>query len=77
MSIVINGVDMPKGNSTKNLLIYSDGRVFTGHKNDVNYFAKELPERTGKRMDDTMAKLEPCPLWTIGGNCMEHGEDLP
>ena len=54
MSIVINGVDMPKGNSTKNLLIYSDGRVFTGHKNDVNYFAKELPERTGKRMDDTI-----------------------
>lgn len=42
MSIVINGMDMPKGNSTKNLLVYSDGRVFTGHKDDVNYFAEEL-----------------------------------
>ena len=41
MSIIINGMDMPKGNSTKNLLIYSDGRVFTGHKDDVNYFAEE------------------------------------
>lgn len=46
MSIVINGIDMPKGNSTKNLLIYSDGRVFTGHKDDANYSAEEL--RTGK-----------------------------
>lgn len=43
MSIVINGMDMPKGNSAKNLLIYSDGRVFTGHKDDINYFAEELP----------------------------------
>lgn len=41
MSIIINGMDMPKGNSTKNLLIYSDGRVFTGHKDDVNYSAEE------------------------------------
>ena len=46
MSIIINGIDMPKGNSTKNLLIYSDGRVFTGHKDDTNYSAEEL--RTGK-----------------------------
>lgn len=46
MSIVINGMDMPKGNSTKNLLIYSDGRVFTGHKDDVNYSAEE--RKTGK-----------------------------
>ena len=44
MSIVIKGMDMPEGNSTKNLLIYSDGRVFTGHKDDVNYFAEELSE---------------------------------
>lgn len=43
MSIVINGMDMPKGNSVKNLLIYSDGKVFTGHKDDINYFAEELP----------------------------------
>ena len=41
MSIIINGMDMPKGNSTKNLLIYSDGRVFTGHKDDANYSAEE------------------------------------
>lgn len=46
MSIVINGMDMPKGNSTKNLLIYSDGRVFTGHKDDANYSAEE--RKTGK-----------------------------
>ena len=50
MSIVINGMDMPKGNSTKNLLIYSDGRVFTGHKDDVNYSAEE--RKTGKWIDD-------------------------
>ena len=50
MSIVINGMDMPKGNSTKNLLIYSDGRVFTGHKDDVNYSAEE--RKTGKWIYD-------------------------
>ena len=50
MSIIINGMDMPKGNSTKNLLIYSDGRVFTGHKDDVNYSAEEL--KTGKWIDE-------------------------
>ena len=43
MSIVIKGIDMPKGNSTKILLIYSDGRVFTGIKDDIDYFAEELP----------------------------------
>lgn len=40
MSIIINGMDMPKGNSVKNLLIYSDGRVFTGHKDDAIYSAE-------------------------------------
>ena len=43
MSIVINGIDMPKGYKTKILLIYSDGRVFTGCKDGINYFAEELP----------------------------------
>lgn len=43
MSIVIKGIDMPKGNKTKILLIYSDGRVFTGIKDDIDYFAEELP----------------------------------
>lgn len=46
MSIIINGMNMPKGNSTKNLLIYSDGKVFTGHKDDANYSAEE--RKTGR-----------------------------
>ena len=50
MSIVINGIDMPKGYKTKILLIYSDGRVFTGCKDDINYFAEELPSAQPERL---------------------------
>lgn len=65
MSIAINGMDMPKGNSTKNLLIYSDGRVFTGHEDDVNYFAEELPpaqpeHKTGRWIDGSILTYSAC-----------------
>lgn len=61
MSIIINGMDMPKGNSTKNLLIYSDGRVFTGHKDDVNYSAEE--RKTGKWIDGKRMKNDGTFYW--------------
>ena len=57
MSIVIKGMDMPEGNSTKNLLIYSDGRVFTGHKDDANYFAEELVSTQDEKKGETMSEI--------------------
>ena len=53
MSVLIKGMDMPKGNSTKTVLIYSDGTVFTGHKNNSQYSAIEFePEpQKGKWID--------------------------
>jgi len=39
MSILLKGMDMPKGNSTINVLIYSDGDVFTGAVNDADFSA--------------------------------------
>lgn len=51
MSILIRGMEMPKGNSTINLLIYSDGRIFTGHLNDDKYSAVEVPTPHGRLID--------------------------
>ena len=60
MSIVINGIDMPKGYKTKILLIYSDGRVFTGCKDDINYFAEELPSAQPDRPEQPESAREYC-----------------
>lgn len=60
MSIVINGIDMPKGNSTEILLIYSDGRVFTGHKDNINCFAEELPSAQQERPEQPESAKEYC-----------------
>ena len=86
MGIIINGMDMPKGNSTKNLLIYSDGRVFTGHKDDVNYSAEE--RKTGKWIYITDGHYEyfkcdqcekhsgePTPFCRYCGADMREGQD--
>lgn len=51
MSILIKGMEMPKGNSTLNVLIYSDGRIFTGHKDDNEYSAVEVPTPHGRLCD--------------------------
>lgn len=39
MSILLKGMDMPKGNSTINVLIYSNGDVFTGSVKDADFSA--------------------------------------
>ena len=39
MSILLKGMDMPNGNSTINVLIYSNGDVFTGSVKDVDFSA--------------------------------------
>lgn len=57
MSVLIRGMEMPKGNSTLNVLIYSDGRIFTGHKNDDEYSAVEVPAPYGRLVDaDALTK---------------------
>ena len=44
MSILLKGMDMPKGNSTINVLIYSDGTVFTGSVKDTDCSAVQSVE---------------------------------
>lgn len=51
MAILIKGMEMPKGNSALNVLIYSDGRIFTGHKKDDEYLAVEVPTPHGRLID--------------------------
>lgn len=57
MSILVKGMDMPKGNSTLNVLIYSDGRIFTGHKDDNEYSAVEVPTPHGRLIDAVALKV--------------------
>ena len=51
MSILIRGMEMPKGNSTINVLIYADGTVYTGHVNDSRYSAVSVPTSHGRLGD--------------------------
>lgn len=51
MSILIHGMEMPKGNSTINVLIYADGTVFTGHVNDSQYSAVSVHTPHGDLVD--------------------------
>ena len=51
MSILIQGMEMPKGNSTINVLIYADGTVYTGHVNDSRYSAVSVPTPHGRLID--------------------------
>ena len=51
MSILIQGMDMPQGNSTINVLIYADGTVYTGHVNDSQYSAVSVPTSHGRLID--------------------------
>ena len=51
MSILIQGMEMPKGNSTINVLIYADGTVYTGHVNDSQYSAVSVPTSHGRLID--------------------------
>ena len=51
MSILIRGMEMPKGNSTINVLIYADGTVYTGHVNDSQYSAVSVPTPHGLLID--------------------------
>jgi len=51
MSILIKGIEMPKGNSTINMLIYADGTVYTGHVNDSRYSAVSVPTPHGDLVD--------------------------
>lgn len=51
MSVLIKGMEMPKGNSTINVLIYADGTVYTGHVNDSQYSAIAVPTPHGRLID--------------------------
>ena len=51
MSILINGMEMPQGNSTINVLIYADGTVYTGHVNDSQYSAVSVHTPHGRLID--------------------------
>ena len=51
MSILIQGMEMPQGNSTINVLIYADGTVYTGHVNDSQYSAVSVPTPHGRLID--------------------------
>ena len=48
MSILIQGMEMPKGNSTINVLIYAGGTVYTGHVNDSQYSAVSVTAPHGR-----------------------------
>ena len=51
MSILIQGMEMPQGNSTINVLIYADGTVYTGHVNDSQYSAVSVHTPHGRLID--------------------------
>ena len=51
MSILIQGMEMPQGNSTINVLIYADGTVYTGHVNDSQYSAVSVSTPHGRLAD--------------------------
>ena len=42
MSILLKGMNMPKENSTINVLIYGDGTVFTGSVKDTDFSAVQV-----------------------------------
>ena len=51
MGVLIEGMEMPQGNSTINVLIYADGTVYTGHDNDSLYSAVSVPTPHGRLID--------------------------
>ena len=51
MSVLIEGLKMPKGNSTVNVLIYADGHVVTGSEKDSEYHAMTDSTKDGLLRD--------------------------
>lgn len=58
MSILLKGMDMPKENSTINVLIYSDGTVFTGSVKDADFSAVQVESQI-IRCKDCIHKPKP------------------
>jgi len=74
MSILIRGMEMPKGNSTINVLIYADGTVYTGHVNDSRYSAVSVPTSHGRLID--VSTVEEIRFHDADGYHVINGEQL-